>query len=116
MKLILKMTVLSLILSSSTAVFAHTIKLSPKETKSLTNHSPWVLNATCNIEGSVNHGKVLVSIVENKGKVNGKNLSKGQATSVNFSQNENISVSADPGATVNIINVGEEKVQADCYS
>jgi len=115
MKLILKMTVLSLILSSA-SVFAHTIKLSPKETKSLTNHSPWVLNATCNIEGKVNHGKVLVSIVENKGKVNGKSLSKGQTKSVNFSQNENISVSADPGTTVNIINVGEEQVQADCFS
>ena len=107
--------VLALVLMSS-QVFAHVIKLSPKESKSLTNHSLWTLNATCNIQGSLKKGKILVSVTENKGAVNGKNLSKGQATSVNVKNNANVAVSAEPGTTVNIVNLGDTSIEAVCYT
>lgn len=106
-------TALALVLMSSQA-YAHTIKLSPQESKSLTNHGLWTLNATCNIHGSQTSNKILVSVVENKCKVNGRNLSKGQTTSITIKNNQNISVSAEPGTTVNLVNASGDSVQAVC--
>ncbi len=106
--------VLTFILMSSTAYAQHVIKLSPKESKSLTNHALWTLNATCNIQGT--KSKILVSVEENKGKVNGKNLAKGQATSVNVKNNDHISVSAEPGTTVTLVNLGDDSVEAVCFT
>ena len=108
------MTVFALIIMNSPAYAQKVIKLSPKESKSLTNNYLWTINATCNIQGSKISSKILVSVEENKGQVNGKNLSKGQATSVNVKTNDHISVSAEPGAVVTLINLGEESVQAVC--
>ena len=104
----------TLILMSAPVYAGKVISLSPKESKSLTNHYLWRLNATCNIQGSKTNSKILVGVDENKGQVNGKNLSKGQSTSVNVKNNDNISVSAEPGAIVHIINLGDGSVQAVC--
>ena len=110
------MTICALILLSSSAYAQKTINLGPNESKSLTNHLLWTLNATCNIQGTKTKGKILVSIVEKTGRVNGKNLAKGQATSVNVKNNDSIAVSAESGATVNLVNLGTDSVQAVCYT
>lgn len=107
------MAVLVLTIMSS-QTYASVIKLSGKESKSLINHSLWTLNATCNIQVSKTKSRILVSVTENKGKVNGKNLSKGQATSVSVKNNDNIAVSAEPGTTVNLVNMGDDSVEAVC--
>lgn len=99
---------------SAPAYAGKTIKLSSKESKSLTNHTLWTLNATCNIQSSKANSKILVSVVENNCKVNGKKLSKGQATSVTVKNNATISVSAEPGTTVSLVNMGTESVEAVC--
>ena len=99
----------------SSQVFAQKIMtLSPNETKSLTNNYLWTLNATCNIQGNQATSKILVSVLENKCRVNGKNIAKGQATSVTVRNNESISVSAEPGTTVNLVNLSSASVQAVC--
>ncbi|KTC65795.1 Uncharacterised protein (plasmid) [Legionella adelaidensis] len=91
------------------------IKLSPKESKQLTNNYLWTLNATCSIQTkNDNKNKIRVSILKNKGSVNGKNLTTGQGTSVTVKANDSISVSAEPGTKVNLINLGDEPVQAIC--
>lgn len=91
------------------------IKLSPNESKQLSNNSLWTMNATCNIQsGSTAKNKIRVSILKNKGSVNGRSLSTGQGTSVSVKAHDNISVSAEPGTKVNIINLGNESVQAVC--
>ncbi len=96
----------------SSPVYAdRVIKLNPNESKSLTNHALWTLNATCNIQGK---SKILVSVVENTCKVNGKHLTKGQATSVNVKNHERITVSAEPGTTVSLVNMGSDSVEAIC--
>ena len=107
------MVVLALALMSS-QVFSHTIKLSAQESKSLTNHSPFTLKATCNIQGKETKSKILFSVTENKGQVNGKNLSKGQKTAVHVKNNSSISVSAEPGTTVNLINLSKDPIAAVC--
>lgn len=105
---------LAFALMSSQALAGKVITLNSKESKSLTNHSLWTLNATCNIQGKKVKSKILVSVLENNCKVNGKKLTKGQATSVTVKNNENIHVSAEPGTTVSLVNLGSESVEAVC--
>ena len=102
------------VLMSSQVYAQKVMTLSPHESKSLTNSYLWTLNATCNIQGHQTNSKILVSVIENKCRVNGKTLSKGQATAVTVKNNQSISVSADPGTTVNLVNMGTDSVQAVC--
>lgn len=92
-----------------------TISLSPNETKLLANNSLWTVNATCTIQGTKKtKSTIRISVLKNKGTVNGKNLSTGQATAVTVKNNSNISVSAEAGTQINIINLGSEGLQAVC--
>lgn len=109
-------TMIIFVLTSSQVIAQQTIKLNPKESKQLTNHLLWTLNATCNIQGGPASNTIRVSVTENKGSVNGKNLSKGQATSVTVKSHDSIAVSAEPGTTVNLRNLGTGTVEAVCYS
>ena len=102
---------LAFVIMSSPAYAGNVIKLNPNESKSLTNHAMWTLNATCNIQGK---SKILVSVVENTCKVNGKHLTKGQAMAVNVKNHESITVSAEPGTTVSLVNMGAASVEAVC--
>jgi hypothetical protein len=95
------------------AYAAKTIKLAPQESKQLANNSFLTVNATCSIQGT-KPGKIRVSILQNKGKVNGRSLSMGQATSMSVRNNQSISVTAEPGTKVNLINIGKEPVSAVC--
>ncbi len=99
----------------SLKVNAKTIKLNPNETKLLTNSGLWTLNATCNIQGEQHtKGKIKISILKNKGMINGKNLSTGQTTLLNVKNNTSISVSAESGTQINLMNLGSEHLEAVC--
>lgn len=100
----------------TTQVYAErVIALNPKESKSLTNHLMWTLNAKCNVKiHKHSNTKIVLKVLENNGIVNGKSLSKGQKTSVNVKNNDNISVTAEPGTTVSIVNLSTQSVQAVC--
>ena len=99
----------------STPLAAKTIKLAPNETKVLANNVPFTLNATCNVQSSHPiHSKVRVVVIKNKGIINGRNLTSGQGTSVTVKNNSNISVSADAGTQINLINLGSEHLEAVC--
>lgn len=102
------------VLSTSEVYAQKTITLSPNESKQLTNSALWTLNATCSIQGSASGSRIRVSVLANKGSVNGRQLAKGQATSVNVKNHANISVSAEPGTTVNLVNLSGSSVQAVC--
>lgn len=92
-----------------------TISLSPNETKLLTNNTLWKVNATCTIQGSPQtHSKIRISVLKNTGTINGKNVATGQATMVTVQNNSSISVSAESGAQINLINLGTEGLQAVC--
>jgi hypothetical protein len=106
--------VFALALMCSQAYAGKVLKLNSNESKSLTNHTLWTVNATCNIQGKRTEIKILVSVLENNCKVNGKKLSKGQATSVTVKNNESIQVSAEPGTKVNLSNLGSDSVEAVC--
>lgn len=96
-------------------VYAHQVnlKLAPKSSKVVTNHFGWTLNANCTIQAK-SQNKIRFSVMDNKGTVNGSSLSSGQAKSVVVHNNDSISVSAEPGTTVTLENLGEDPVQATC--
>lgn len=94
-----------------------TIRLSPNETKMLKNNTLWTLNATCNIQGNTQiKGKIKIIVLKNNGTVNGKSLSTGQGTSLPVKNNSSISVSAEAGTQINLINLGDQELQAVCYT
>lgn len=96
-------------------VYSKTLSLNPNETKLLTNHSLWTLNATCNVQGmNQAKSKIKIIVLKNTGTINGKNLSTGQGTSVTVKNNSSISVSAEAGTQINLINLGSEALQAVC--
>jgi hypothetical protein len=90
------------------------LKLVPQASKLIENKYIWSLNATCKIQCNESKNKIMVRVVKNKGIINGKNLSGGQATSVVVHNHDSITVSAEPGAQVNLLNLGTDVVQATC--
>jgi hypothetical protein len=90
-------------------------RLEPRVSKVVTNHYPRPLNAQCTIQAMQAKNKILISVLRNRGTVNGKELYQGQAAAVNVDNNGNISVSADPGTMVTLINLGRTPVQAFCF-
>ncbi len=101
----------------SSQVNAKTLALKSNESKLLTNNSLWTLNATCTIQGTnQTHSKVKISVLKNNGSINGRNLTSGQATFVTVKNNSVISVSAESGTQINLVNLGEEELQAVCYT
>lgn len=99
---------------SMQAAAQKSIHLAPKEAKQMTNSGLWTLNANCTIQGG--KGKIKILVLKNKGTINGRQLSSGQATYVMVADNSNISVSAESGTQINLINLGSEHVHAVCTS
>jgi hypothetical protein len=112
------LTVIVLLGFISSQTYAQkTIKLNPNETKVLTNSTLWTLNATCTVQNtSQKKSKIKISVLKNSGKVNGKNLATGQTTMVTVSNNSSISVSAESGTQINLMNLSSEGLQAVCYT
>jgi hypothetical protein len=115
MSKIINLSIVILIGFLASPVHAKTLKLSPNETKLLSNNSLWTVNATCTIQSNnKSKNKIRISVLKNKGTINGKNLSSGQATSVTVKNNSSVSVSAEAGTQINLINLGNEGVEAVC--
>ncbi|WP_392536988.1 hypothetical protein [Legionella sp. 227] len=92
-----------------------TFKLSPNETKLLANNTLWTLNATCVVQCShPNNSKIKINVIKNSGTINGKKLSTGQGTLVRVKNHSSVSVSAESGTQINLINLGSEELQAVC--
>ncbi|MFY7698547.1 MAG: hypothetical protein ACOVQX_07065 [Legionella sp.] len=104
-----------LIIMNSFLYAAKVISLGPNQSEQLTNSYFWTLNATCNVQtNQLKANKIRVTILKNQGRVNGKLLTAGQATSVSIKNNQNISVSAEPGTEVNLSNLSGNPIKATC--
>lgn len=109
---IIALTVLTL---ATPKVYAQqmNLQLAANGSKVVTNHFAWTLNATCVIQ-TKSKNKIRVSVLDNKGMVNGKNLATGQTTSMVVQNHDTISVSAEPGTKITLQNMGSDPVQATC--
>lgn len=107
--------ILSFSLFSSITWAQKTIKLNPNENKTLTNSAFWKLNATCSIQSTKPiNGKIKITVLKNNGSVNGKNLTSGESTSLKISNHSSIAVSAESGTQINLINLGDQALEAVC--
>ena len=96
-------------------IYAFPISLSPQETKQFTNTYSRPINATCTVQADDNtKNKIKISVLRNNGSVNGRNLSSGQSTSITVRNNESLTVRADVGTQINLINLGNQGVEAVC--
>jgi hypothetical protein len=113
----LTLTIGALLVFSFTQVYAQqvSLQLNPRVSKVVTNYYPRMLNANCTIATPVKN-KILISVLRNRGAVNGKILGHGQATAVKVSNRDNITVSAEPGTMVSLVNLGRSPVQAICFT
>lgn len=102
------------LLPISSEVQAMSVNLAPKQSKVLSNTTLWTINATCTIETNQTSEKILVNAIKNESHVNGQKLSGGQKKSIHVHNHESISVSAEPGAQVTIVNQGRNPIQATC--
>ncbi len=105
----------SIMLLATPKVYAQqmSLQLAPNGSRVMTNHFAWTLSATCIIK-TKSKNKIRLSVLDNKGAVNGKNLVIGQATSMVVQNQDSISVSAEPGAKITLQNLGADSVQATC--
>ncbi len=90
------------------------LNLAPNESKALSNPTPLTINATCTIQTKTGAEKITVNVVKSESHVNGQKLHCGQKKSIHVHNNDSISVSAEPGAEVTIVNQGTNRIQASC--
>ncbi len=107
------LTFLAIFMTSNAHAQHMDLNLAPNASKEITNHYLWTLNATCKIQCKA-HNTIVVSVLDHKGVVNGRNLSTGQAVSVVVHDQESIAVSAEPGTRVTLQNMGTDQIQASC--
>lgn len=107
------LTCLAVFMSSNAHAQHMNVNLAPNASKIITNHAPWTLNATCTIQ-SKTQNKMVVSVLDHNGSVNGRNLSTGQAMSVVVHPHDSIAVSAEAGTRVTLQNMGTDPIQASC--
>ncbi len=107
--------VLTILVFATSNAYAQQINLNlaPNASKKMTNHYGWTLSATCTVQTKATN-KIRVSMLDNKGTVNGKNLKTGQATSMVVKNNDSISVTAEPGAEITLENLSDDPIQATC--
>lgn len=91
--------------------------LHPNQSKVLTNTAPWTLTATCHVQ-VLNHSKskIKLNVMKHNCIVNGRNLGQGQGAYMTVGSDTNISVSADSGTEINLINMGTAELKANCSS
>ena len=107
------LTFLAMMMSSNAHAQHMNVHLEPNGSKIITNHTLWTLNATCTIETKAQH-RILVSVLDHQGTVNGRNLTNGQAMWVVVHDKDAIAVSAEPGTRVTLQNMGNDAIQASC--
>lgn len=90
------------------------LNLAAHGSKLIENTYGFSLDANCTITNQKGKNKIKLQVVENTGTVNGKHLTKGQSTSVTVQGQKEISVHAEPGSKVNVLNLSDNPVQATC--
>ena len=107
------LTFLAIAMSSNVHAQHMNVNLAANASKVITNHTLWTLNATCTIQTKAQH-KIVVSVLDHNGIINGHNLRIGQVMSVVVHDHDSIAVSAEAGTRVTLQNMGTDPIQASC--
>ncbi|BCA95102.1 hypothetical protein TUM19329_14630 [Legionella antarctica] len=91
-------------------------ELPPHDPQLFINYMFWSVEATCKITSEDENVELFAKALAKKGKINDITLTVGQSLQVNLHSGENIKLSADSGAKVQITNLGTHLVRATCTS
>ena len=88
--------------------------LAPNTPLALQNPLTWTISFNCTITSSPINNSIDITVVNGSGTINGTRLSKNQSITWNESPGDVVKVVAEPGAKVQLINLGSQIVQAAC--
>ncbi|EHL32846.1 hypothetical protein [Legionella drancourtii] len=89
-------------------------ELPPNQPQIFSNYMFWTIEANCKMITEDENDDLHVVALARKGKVNDVPLSTGQSLQITIHPNENLKISADSGAKVQITNLGQHMVKASC--
>ena len=114
-KLLASFMLASVAMFSLQAHALRTLSLGPNQSQHF--RSPIALNANCTIQSNNQAANVIkISVLSNHGVVNGKTLSPGESTSVSVRHNSTITVSAEAGTEIDLLNLSAEGLLASCVT
>lgn len=89
-------------------------ELPPNQPQVFTNYMFWIIEANCKMSTEDESNPLNAVALAKKGKINDVILSAGQSLQVTIHAGENLKLSADSGAKVEITNLGQHMVKASC--
>ena len=118
-------TLLGMVVSLSTpcySMMSHSLQrgitvefdLPPHEPQLFVNYMFWTVEANCKITAEDETIGLFAEALARKGKVNDIPLTAGQTLQVTLQSGDNLKLSADSGAKVQITNLNEHTVRATC--
>ncbi|MCH9756731.1 MAG: hypothetical protein K0U37_06055 [Gammaproteobacteria bacterium] len=90
--------------------------LPSKEPQVFSNVFRWVINAECVIAQSDETSAISFKVLRKKASLNDVSFSRGETLQINVAPEETFRIRAEPGATVQLTNEGEETIVAQCYA
>lgn len=86
----------------------------PNQPQLFTNYMFWTIEANCKMITEDESDELYAIALAKRGKINDIPLSSGESIQVTIRNNDNLKVSADSGAKVEITNLGKHLVKASC--
>ena len=81
----------------------------------ITNPFLWTIKAVCTIISKEETDNFLsFKVLRKSGSLNGTKLSLGDSMTIHLLQNEKMYINALPGAQVELLNIGDETITANC--
>jgi hypothetical protein len=94
--------------------FSIDYELPPNIPQIFSNYVFWTIEANCTLATEDQSITLNIVALAKQGKINLIPISSGQTLQLTLTSNENLRISADPGAKVEITNLGEHVVTAHC--
>jgi len=92
------------------------IELLPHEPQYFINAFMWTVKANCTLYSEAPTIELTFIVLKKSGTVNGSAVNVGDSVSLTFAPKDTVELSANSGGKVELVNTGEEKVIASCYT
>ncbi|WP_419421066.1 hypothetical protein ACNVED_07155 [Legionella sp. D16C41] len=100
--------------SYATDLASRHYEFEPNQAKILTNPFVWQLSMKCKLVTKSNKNVLTAVMLKHSGKVNNHALKEGQHVSIKVKNNDDLTISVDASAEVEITNHGSSTVVANC--
>lgn len=93
-----------------------TYVLVPHQPEVFSNDWIWTITAKCTIRTPDQQDALVVKMLNNKGAIDGRQVSKGDQFSFNVVNGQKVEIVAEKGAKVQLTNLGASPISAVCGS